>query len=447
MNNTFESRDEFHRKPVAENMIKLLSSSLDVSPMMLDGSWGTGKSEFCQKTINLFKLKDTHHLIYVDAFKADHVGEPLVTLLSEIIKLLPEKEQPGFIKKIIPATKFGLKTGGKAFVGHILRQDFASVADDYDKDIQKAADKAIDATVESIIKDQVQAEKNLTSLKDAISKVAEEKAIVFFVDELDRCKPSFAVDVLELIKHVFDIGNVQFVLVTNSQQLRASINHCYGTDVNSQKYLDKFLKFTIKLSNKTIPNRLEPIFASMTLFEKLVRENQHLPKNLYSPTLPKIFIESIIINLELSLREVETLVRYLEVLQVLTEGKAFLENNYLGYLLLNTLAVVIYCFKPDLANEISNSKYDAKEIANILGIKKVNPYPEGHNRPSVHEVLMVILAKDCDVNAAEFIPKEDQDSWDKIINDGFFNWGIDPGYAILELKNTFEVLGLQPSGT
>ncbi|NMR26499.1 AAA family ATPase [Pseudoalteromonas sp. NEC-BIFX-2020_015] len=446
MNNTFESRDEFHRKPVAENIIKLLSSSLDISPMMLDGSWGTGKSEFCQKTINLFKLKDTHHLIYVDAFKADHVGEPLVTLLSEIIKLLPEKEQPGFIKKIIPATKFGLKTGGKAFIGHILRQDFASVADDYDKDIQKAADKAIDATVESIIKDQVQADKNLTSLKDAISKVAEEKAIVFFVDELDRCKPSFAVDVLELIKHVFDIDNVQFVLITNSQQLRASINHCYGTDVDSQKYLDKFLKFTIKLSNKTIPNRLEPIFASMTLFEKLVRENQHLPTNLYSPALPKKFIESIIINLELSLREVETLVRYLEVLQVLTEGKAFSENNHLGYLLLNTLAVVIYCFKPDLANEISNSKYDAKEIANILGIKKVNPYPEGHNRPSVHEVLMVVLAKDCDVNTAEFIPKEDQERWDKTINGGFFNWGIDPGYAILELKNTFEVLGLQPSG-
>ena len=446
MNNTFESRDEFHRKPVAENMIKLLSSSLDISPMMLDGSWGTGKSEFCQKTINLFKLKDTHHLIYVDAFKADHVGEPLVTLLSEIIKLLPEKEQPGFIKKIIPATKFGLKTGGKAFVGHILRQDFASVADDYDKDIQKAADKAIDATVESIIKDQVQAERNLTSLKDAISKVAEEKAIVFFVDELDRCKPSFAVDVLELIKHVFDIDNVQFVLITNSQQLRASINHCYGVDVDSQRYLDKFLKFTIKLSNKTMPNRFEPIFASMSLFEQLIQRNQNIRSDTYS-SVSKQFIESIIINLELSLREVETLVRYLEVLQVLTDKNAFPRSGYLGYTLLKTLAVIIYCFKPDLANEISNSKYDAKEIANILGIKKVNPYPEGHNRPSVHEVLMVVLARDCDINTAEFIPKEDQDSWDKIINGGFFNYGIDPGYAILELKNTFEVLGLQPSGT
>ena len=446
MNNTFESRDEFHRKPVAENMIKLLSSSLDISPMMLDGSWGTGKSEFCQKTINLFKLKDTHHLIYVDAFKADHVGEPLVTLLSEIIKLLPEKEQPGFIKKIIPATKFGLKTGGKAFVGHILRQDFASVADDYDKNIQKAADKAIDATVESIIKDQVQAEKNLTSLKDAISKVAEEKAIVFFVDELDRCKPSFAVDVLELIKHVFDIDNVQFVLITNSQQLRASINHCYGVDVDSQRYLDKFLKFTIKLSNKTMPNRFEPIFASMSLFEQLIQRNQNIRSDTYS-SVSKQFIESIIINLELSLREVETLVRYLEVLQVLTDKNAFPTGGYLGYTLLKTLAVIIYCFKPDLANEISNSKYDAKEIANILGIKKVNPYPEGHNRPSVHEVLMVVLARDCDVNTAEFIPKEAQDSWDKIINGGFFNYGIDPGYAILELKNTFEVLGLQPFGT
>ncbi|WP_417668893.1 KAP family P-loop NTPase fold protein [Pseudoalteromonas tetraodonis] len=446
MNNTFESRDEFHRKPVAENMIKLLSSSLDISPMMLDGSWGTGKSEFCQKTINLFKLKDTHHLIYVDAFKADHVGEPLITLLSEIIKLLPEKEQPGFIKKIIPATKFGLKAGGKAFVGHILRQDFASVADDYDKDIQKAADKAIDATVESIIKDQVQAEKNLTSLKDAISKVAEEKAIVFFVDELDRCKPSFAVDVLELIKHVFDIDNVQFVLITNSQQLRASINHCYGVDVDSQRYLDKFLKFTIKLSNKTMPNRFEPIFASMSLFEQLIQRNQNIRSDTYS-SVSKQFIESIIINLELSLREVETLVRYLEVLQVLTDKNAFPAGGYLGYTLLKTLAVIIYCFKPDLANEISNSKYDAKEIANILGIKKVNPYPEGHDRPSVHEVLMVVLARDCDVNTAEFIPKEAQDSWDKIINRGFFGYALDPGYAILELKNTFEVLGLQPLGT
>lgn len=446
MNNTFESRDEFHRKPVAENMIKLLSSSLDISPMMLDGSWGTGKSEFCQKTINLFKLKDTHHLIYVDAFKADHVGEPLITLLSEIIKLLPEKEQPGFIKKIIPATKFGLKAGGKAFVGHILRQDFASVADDYDKDIQKAADKAIDATVESIIKDQVQAEKNLTSLKDAISKVAEEKAIVFFVDELDRCKPSFAVDVLELIKHVFDIDNVQFVLITNSQQLRASINHCYGVDVDSQRYLDKFLKFTIKLSNKSMPNRFEPIFASMSLFEQLIQRNQNIRSDTYS-SVSKQFIESIIINLELSLREVETLVRYLEVLQVLTDKNAFPAGGYLGYTLLKTLAVIIYCFKPDLANEISNSKYDAKEIANILGIKKVNPYPEGHDRPSVHEVLMVVLARDCDVNTAEFIPKEAQDSWDKIINRGFFGYALDPGYAILELKNTFEVLGLQPLGT
>ena len=93
----------------------------------------------------------------------------------------------------------------------------------------------------------------------------------------------------------------------------------------------------------------------MTLFGKLVRENQHLPTNLYSPALPKKFIESIIINLELSLREVETLVRYLEVLQVLTDKNAFLTSDRLGYALLKILAVVIYCFKPDLANEISNS--------------------------------------------------------------------------------------------
>ena len=59
---TFDKRDEFNRKPIAEKIITLLESDIDVSPLLIDGDWGTGKSEFCQKLINLMD-KEKYYLV------------------------------------------------------------------------------------------------------------------------------------------------------------------------------------------------------------------------------------------------------------------------------------------------------------------------------------------------------------------------------------------------
>lgn len=103
---TFDERDEFGRRAIAEKAITLLASEIDVSPFVIDGSWGTGKTEFCHKLINLMASAKTHHLIYVDAFQADHADEPLLTVLAEVIKLLPDGEQrSGFIQKALPTIR------------------------------------------------------------------------------------------------------------------------------------------------------------------------------------------------------------------------------------------------------------------------------------------------------------------------------------------------------
>ena len=52
---TFDARDEFSRKPIAEKIIRLLNSDIDVSPLIIDGKWGTGKTEFCFKLKNLIE--------------------------------------------------------------------------------------------------------------------------------------------------------------------------------------------------------------------------------------------------------------------------------------------------------------------------------------------------------------------------------------------------------
>jgi len=443
MSFTFADRDEFNRKTIAENMIKLLQSEADVSPMMLDGSWGTGKTEFCLKTIELFGKKKSHQLIYIDAFKADHADEPLLTLLAEVLKLIPEGDsQKTFIKKIVPAARYGVKTLLKAGVGHVLRQDFSDAANDFDKEIQKAADKAIDSSVESMLKDHAKAEKNLESLQVALKELADVKPIIIFIDELDRCRPDFAVSMLELIKHVFDVDGVQFVLVTNSQQLKASINHCYGVSVKAQRYLDKFLKFSFQISNKSIRHQHSPAFASITLYKLLVQKEPSLSRSEIDRGYSLKLVENFILNHQISLREVETLVRHLSILQVLTDKAAFTQGQFLGYTLLHILSVLIHCFKPELALSINHEQYDAELIGDFLRTKEVKPFPSGTNRPEIEEVLMVILARDCMLGVEPYLPKEDIDKWNNIIDNGFFNYGIDSGYAIKELKNTFEVLSL-----
>ncbi|WP_410968017.1 P-loop NTPase fold protein, partial [Salmonella sp. SAL04281] len=92
---------------------------------------------------------------------------------------------------------------------------------------------AIDGTIENILEDHMESEKNINSLKSCIEDISNKQKIVIIIDELDRCKPSFSTNIIETIKHIFDINNVFFILVTNTEQLKASINHIYGYSINS----------------------------------------------------------------------------------------------------------------------------------------------------------------------------------------------------------------------
>ncbi|WP_238049667.1 KAP family NTPase [Psychrobacter sp. Ps7] len=403
-------RDEFQRKNIAEKAIKLLKSNIDISPMVIDGSWGTGKTEFCHKLINLMKQDDTHNIIYIDAFKADHVDEPLMTVLAEIIKILPEgPRRKAFINRVLPAVRYTLKTVAKAGVSHLLRQDFADVANDFDEVIQKTADDSIDKAAELILKDHVEAEKSLKTLQTALTAIASQDPIIIFIDELDRCRPNFAVDMLEIIKHTFDVEGVSFVLVTNTQQLRASINHCYGQAVDAQRYLDKFIKFRFELSPHSQRHMTNPVLAANAYFYQLIGEKGFLSSSLLSNTLLKKFIAKFIGHQGLSLREIETLVLHIEVVQVLSNSNRFIPDEYIGYSLLRLVGVMLVCFRPDILREIRKGVVDADLLGDFLGVKKL-PYLEegGREIPEVCEFIMASLTTDFNENKVNYAISEDQ---------------------------------------
>lgn len=439
-------RDEFRREQVAEKVINLLTSEVDVSPMVIDGDWGTGKTEFCQKLIH--KFKSEHHdyqLLYVDAFQADHADDPLMTILAAVAGLLPEgNKKDGFLKKAIPVARYGFQAVIKAGVSYLLKKNADEIFDGLEEHLQDSANKVIDASVAAVLKDHENAKKNLEALQSALAELAKDSPIVIFIDELDRCRPDFAVHMLEVTKHTFDVENVKFVLVTNTKQLRAAINHSYGPLVDAQRYLDKFLKFNFKLPSEVGGSAgycENQELASVKYFANLLLSSAVLSKTELNDTRRAYFgfVSQLIRVNQLSLREVETFTRYLEIYQSLSQGLN--SNTSGGDQLLKIFGVFVFCLKHDVYDGIQSECTDAEVIALLFGVTILPDYTTSISRD--HAVTIgVLLAQRAASNAELFIPndKNIQECW-KADFDRYFGHGT-PADVWQPVKEVFSVLSL-----
>ena len=474
---TFDTQDEFKRKPIAENIIRLLTSPIDLSPMVIDGGWGTGKTEFCQKLIQLMQEQHPDYRpVYIDAFRSDHSGEPLLALLAEIIKACtPEGSDKKLIEKhndrirrITKAAGFLMKTVAKAAVGHVLKQNTDDLAEGLQKimnDDQEAdslaetvtdaaatiASHTIDATVEALLKEQIEAEKNLETLKTCLKELAADKPIILFIDELDRCRPDYAVDMLEVIKHVFDVENVKVVLVTNTKQLRAVINHRYGMEVDAQKYLDKFLKYSFALPDKIVARfEEERTLVSVEYFKQLIR-NSRMASELQGLIGQRIilnFISDMIERNNISLRETERLVRFLEIYHSLSRG-GLGDQKKREYRLLRITGVFIFCFYPRLMDGFNKHRVDTKDLARLFNLQSLPSVPLNSYHINFTDVIAVMLIMYSNIKDTSFtfVTPQHKEYWAKHINENFlqnpeiYPQGIDGILSIL--KDTFRVLSLE----
>ncbi len=429
---TFEEYDEFNRKEIAEKIIKLLKSTIDVSPLVIDGDWGTGKTEFTYKLINLFKEgqkpkeevgeqqrqseNKIYSLVYIDAYKADHADEPLMTILSALINAFPDiKEKKDLRKKAMSVLKFGTKTILKGGVNWVLRQDSVDIANDFDDEIKKAFDKSIDR----ILSIHEKSEEKIKALVEVMEKITKENPVIIFIDELDRCRPNFAIKMLENIKHIFDIVNLKFVLVANLNQIRSSINHCYGASVNSQSYLDKFLGFTFGLP-QTIPMSNQKC-VSCSHFKRLLRGSELNTTTLIQEDYIDFFEKIIIVN-KLTLRQVETFIKYLNIYQVVSNNELS-ESMDFGIMMLIIFGIYLFCFEPDLVADINHGVIDAVELNKLLGKKKlfkigkenIDSYCENSDK------IAYAIYKESNKNKSEFGYLEDneEEQWKSAIGTMF----------------------------
>ena len=114
-------------------------------------------------------------------------------------------------------------------------------------------------------KSRVTFKENLHILANSLEQTDGERVqpIVVIVDELDRCRPDYAISLLEEIKHLFDVPGITFLIALHGEQLTHSINAVYGEKFNGSAYLRRFFSRTYKLRRLSLGELVTSHFESI----------------------------------------------------------------------------------------------------------------------------------------------------------------------------------------
>lgn len=202
--------------------------------LALNGEWGSGKTTFVKMWKQDLENKNFKTL-YFNAWESDYVTDPLMAMLSEFQQLNSSGDH--FNKMVSDAGKIILSASSAVCKG--LLQKTTGV--NFDAVIDEASNIG-----EEILKEYSEQKSSFSGFKEELKQYvnlhANGKPIVFFVDELDRCNPGYAVKVLERMKHLFDIPQIVFVLAINKEQLGYAVQGYFGSaHMDVDEYLRRFI--------------------------------------------------------------------------------------------------------------------------------------------------------------------------------------------------------------
>lgn len=262
--------DLWDRQRLGEQLTNYVDRLQCGAVLALDARWGEGKTWFVRHWKK--HLEDqSHQVVYLDAFANDYLDDPFLTIAAEISHALNDANEiddadiKDFNSKtasvlislaaVMPliAAKAGLHWVGLGGAGEALQEVYKEGKDVYDTASEEIANK-VKEHIEKKIENHHIEKQTIQDFKQELAELAAklEKPLVFIIDELDRCRPDFAIRLIERIKHFFDIPKIVFVLVMNKPQLIQSVKSYYGydSDLNGD-YFEKFVDFTVHMSSES----------------------------------------------------------------------------------------------------------------------------------------------------------------------------------------------------
>jgi KAP family P-loop domain len=277
--------DCLSRKALEPPLTQFVTQSIGSFVLAIDGSWGSGKTTF----LNMWqaKLNEAGHLcFYLNAWQSDFVEDPLVAVVGELSIAIEandlmakdnvrktidkiEKRAKSIVKKLIP---MGAKIA-----------TFGAV--NIDPAIERELSAAAGIVAENLIQDYENEKTNIKAFRDDLKFLAKEiqgtseetVKIVIIIDELDRCRPTYAVQLLERIKHLFDVEGIVFVLGIDRSQLSHSIKALYGSEFDAAGYLKRFIDLDYRLPEPVLGCYCSSLFTSFGIDTLILRRKSQDP--------------------------------------------------------------------------------------------------------------------------------------------------------------------------
>lgn len=234
--------DTLDRKKYAQYLYQISAARGEKSNLVinLNAEWGAGKTYFTKRLAKT--ISENHPTIYIDAWKEDFSDDPLLTVFGSIKEQLTGQSDSftQMMNKTIDSIGPLLKSAAPLILEGLAKK---YIGVDNISDITKTlSTKLIELHAEKAkkiqaIKSGISEWVRYVKQKDGINK---ELPLFIIIDELDRCRPNFAIKLLEITKHIFNIPGVVFIIATDTEQLQHSIKVIYGNEFSASHYLNRF---------------------------------------------------------------------------------------------------------------------------------------------------------------------------------------------------------------
>jgi hypothetical protein len=259
-------------------LISFIRNSDTPITIAIQGEWGSGKTSLmnslqdslCGEYTTKEKLKEHNHEFYgiwINTWQYSLLSSQEETLISIVTSLSAQ------ILNIINVRhkSVGQKLAGTIYgFGSKMLKSVATIAAD------KIAGEAAADAVSSVLEKEAtrQTIKQLRDeLQEAINECLEndrktgaekeKKGFIFFIDDLDRIDPPVAVQILELLKNIFDLENCIFILAIDYDVVVKGLKPKFGelTDKNEREFrsfFDKIIQmpFSMPVATYSIDNFL-----------------------------------------------------------------------------------------------------------------------------------------------------------------------------------------------
>lgn len=433
---TFEE-DIYNRKIIAENLTKIIDSQNDSIVISLDSEWGTGKTTFVTMWKDMLdsneKYNSKFETLYFNAWENDYIKDPLLAIFSEMEKQIHEEDSE--LKKGIDKIKIKVKPFGKAVASAgvkvvtagILNLDGVTLGDFNEAELIKLSEKLGELSIKEISADKtirLKFKEEMTRYQRDIN-----KKIIFFIDELDRCRPTFTIELLEVIKHLFNIENFIFVLSIDKQQLSHSVSTIYGQNMDTIGYLRRFFDLDYKLPKIDLKTYTE-------------NKSNTMLKDKYNIDLFKMFIKEMFIDEKFSLRDVDKAYYYISLLIPLIE-EFNEEGNYKSVYIatisyLYAILITAKIKNPILYKQIIDREYEVDNIINKFNVPNLDHYKGNivggwHQKPLqkvIEPILKLFLQLNLRYSKEEYVHESYEDEFSVGYKDDEGRFGYDKKFDL-----------------